>query len=306
MDLTGLKERAEAKKNAPAGGPAAGPQGAAGGVPQGGAAGGGIATSVKVSEANFEDEVLRRSMQVPVIVELGSDRAPVQMTVDLANLAAGDGGKWVHAFVDVDQNPMVAQAFRAKAVPTVIIVAAGRPLGEFEGEQPKEVLRQLVDQVLEQTAGQLEGMPAPAAQESAGEAEGPADPERDAAESALAEGDLPAAEEKFQALVDSRPGDHTLVEALRFVQVSRRVAEENDPAAAGQDEKIAGVLRQADVSVMAGNYAAGFTTLIDAIRVAAGDTKNLLRTRLLELLETLPTDDAEVLAARRNLATALY
>lgn len=263
-----------------------------------------MATSVKVSEANFEDEVLRRSMQVPVIVELGSDRAPVQMTVDLANLAAADGGTWVHAFCDVDQNPMVAQAFRAKAIPTVIIVAAGRPLGEFEGEQPKEVLRQLVDQVLQQTAGQLEGPPQTGAADGA--AEEPADPERDAAEAALADGDLRAAEEKFQALVDSRAGDHSLLEALRFVQVSRRVAEENDPAAEGQEAKIAEALRQADVAVMAGNYAAGFSTLIEQIRVAAGDTKNLLRTRLLELLETLPADDAEVLAARRSLATALY
>ena len=46
--------------------------------------------------------------------------------------------------------------------------------------------------------------------------------------------------------------------------------------------------------------------VIAAIRTSAGDEKNLLRTRLLELLDTLPANDPDALAARRNLATALY
>ena len=46
--------------------------------------------------------------------------------------------------------------------------------------------------------------------------------------------------------------------------------------------------------------------VIAAIRTSSGDEKNLLRTRLLELLDTLPANDPDALAARRNLATALY
>lgn len=302
VDLSGLKERAEARRQAPQ----QNTNTAAAGTANAGGSNTGAAlpTSVAVDENNFENEVLRRSMQVPVIVELTSQRAPVAMTDTLRSLAATDGGRWVHATADVDNSPMIAQAFRAKSVPMVIIVAAGRPIGEFEGEQPAEVLRQLVDQVLQQVEGQLEG--APQASPAGDDAAGPADPERDQAESALANGDLVAAEAAFQQLVDTRTGDHSLLEALRFVQASRRVAEESDPAAQGHDETVTAALRQADISVVAGNYAAGFNTLIDLIRTSAGDTKNVLRSRLLELLDSLPPSDPEVLAARRNLATALY
>lgn len=243
-------------------------------------------------------------MQVPVIVELTSARAPVAMTDTLRTLAANDGGRWVHATADVDRNPMIAQAFRAQAVPMVIIVAAGRPIGEFEGEQPAEVLRQLVDQVLAQVEGQLEGPP----QDSAvlDDVSEPADPERDAAEAALASGDLAAAEDAFRALVEARPADHSLREALRFVEASRRVSSDADPAATGLTGDAAAVLRSADELVVAGQYAAGFATVIDAIRTANAAAKNVFRQRLLELLEIRPSDDPEVLAARRNLATALF
>lgn len=293
VDLSGIKDRAEAQQR----GPQQPPGQPVGGAPTSGA------TSVQVSEQNFEAEVLMRSMKVPVLVELGSSRAPTAMTTTLKQMAAADGGTWVHAYADVDQAPGIAQAFRAQGVPMVIAVADGRPLTEFEGEQPEDQLRLVIDKVLEVTAGKLEGADA---QRAEGEPEEPADPERDAAESALAEGDLAAAEERFQALVDSRSGDHTLTEALRFVQVSRRVADENDPATEGQSEAIAEVLSKADIQIMAGNYAAAFETVVAAIRTSAGKEKNLLRTRLLELLDTLPANDPDALAARRNLATALY
>lgn len=258
---------------------------------------------MQVTEQNFEQEVLMRSMQVPVLVELGSSRAPTAMTATLQAMAASDGGKWVHAYADVDQSPGIAQAFRAQGVPMVIAVAGGRPLTEFEGEQPEDQLRAVVDKILEVTEGKLEGAGEPPVE---GEPEEPADPERDAAEAALAEGDLAAAEERFQALVDARTGDHNLIEALRFVQVSRRVADESDPATDGQRAEISDVLSTADIQIMAGSYASAFDTVIAAIRTSAGEEKNLLRTRLLELLDTLPANDPEALAARRNLATALY
>ena len=294
VDLSGLKDRAEAKQRGPQ-------QGAP--SPNGGAQQASSATSVQVSEQNFEQEVLMRSMQVPVLVELGSSRAPTAMTATLQSMAAADGGKWVHAYADVDQAPGIAQAFRAQGVPMVIAVAGGRPLTEFEGEQPEDQLRMVVDKVLEVTEGKLEGAPEASGE---GQPEESADTESDAAESSLAEGDLATAEERFQALVDSRTGDHSLIEALRFVQVSRRVAEENDPAAEGQRAELAEVLSKADIQIMAGSYAAAFETVIAAIRTSAGDEKNLLRTRLLELLDTLPANDPDALAARRNLATALY
>lgn len=287
VDLTGLKQRAEAKRDA-----------AKAGRSPGGT--GGPVTHVDVNEASFEQEVLVRSAQVPVVVELLSQQAPTPLTALLSALADEAGGQWVHATVDVDVSPGIAQAFQARAVPTVVAVAAGRPLADFEGEQPEDSLRQWLAAVLQATEGKLEGA------EATGEAESDeqetADVERDAAEEALAEGNLAIAEERFAALVDSRPDDHTLVEALRYVQAGRRATEQTD---AGEGT-VAAALRAADRALVSGEYASAFGVLVDAIRVSAGDDKATLRARLIELLEALPVDDPRVSAARRDLASALY
>ena len=291
VDLSGLKKRAETRRDAAAPGRAPGQ----GGPPQAG----GSRVRVEVDEASFEQEVLVRSDQVPVILELVSQRAPTALTATLAALAEEAGGQWVHATVDVDVAPGIAQALQARAVPTVYAVAAGRPLADFEGEQPEEALRQWLAAVLRATEGKLSG-PAPEAGEA--EPDEASDPERDAAEEALAEGDLATAEEHFTALVDARPGDHTLVEALQYVRAARRVSEVADAGEGTVPE----ALRAADAALLAGEYETAFSGLVGAVRVTAGDDRAALRARLLELLDALPADDPRVLAARRDLASALY
>lgn len=291
VDLSGLKKRAETRRGATDTGRAPGQ----GGPPPGS----GPEVVVEVDEASFEQEVLARSTQVPVILELVSQRAPTALTGLLDALAVEAGGQWVHATVDVDASPGIAQALQARAVPTVYAVAAGRPLADFEGEQPEEALRQWLAAVLRATEGKLGG-PAPDTDDV--EPEEPTDPERDAAEDALAEGDLAAAEERFTALVEARPGEHSLVEALRYVQAARRSTEATDSG----EGSVPDALRAADTALMGGEYEAAFSTLVDAIRVHVGDERVTLRARLLELLEALPVDDERVLAARRNLASALY
>lgn len=254
---------------------------------------------MEVDESSFEQEVLVRSAQVPVILELVSQRAPTALTSLLDAMALEADGQWVHATVDVDVSPGIAQALQARAVPTVYAVAAGRPLADFEGEQPEDALRQWLEAVLRATDGKLGG---PAPDHGDAEPEDDTDPERDAAEDALAEGDLAAAEERFSALVDTRPGEHSLVEALRYVQATRRTAEESDTG----EGTVPAALRSADGALVGGEYETAFATLVDAIRVHFGDDRASLRARLLELLEALPVDDPRVLAARRDLASALY
>lgn len=295
VDLSGLKKRAETRRGATDPGRAPGQ----GGPPGPGAQGSGPAVLVEVDEASFEQEVLVRSTQVPVILELVSQRAPTALTSLLDALAMEAGGQWVHATVDVDVSPGIAQALQARAVPTVYAVAAGRPLADFEGEQPEEALRQWLAAVLRATEGKLNG---PAPEGDGADPEEPTDPERDAAEDALAEGDLVSAEERFAALVESRPGEHALVEALRYVQATRRASEASETG----EGAVADALRAADEALVSGQYEAAFGSLVDAIRVHGGDERAALRARLLELLEALPVDDPRVLAARRNLASALY
>src|SRR6201999_2013229 len=89
VDLSGLKQRAQ--QPAPSGGPAAAPP----------------AGAAEVTEANFEEQVLVRSDEVPVVVLLWSPRSEscVELAETLSDLAAQDNGKWSLATVNVDVAP---------------------------------------------------------------------------------------------------------------------------------------------------------------------------------------------------------
>ncbi|MDT5273546.1 MAG: putative thioredoxin, partial [Mycobacterium sp.] len=122
--LAGAVDLSALKQSPPAGGDTAG----------GGSA---APAGIEVTEANFEDEVLLRSNQVPVVVLLWSPRSEVclQLADSLSDLAAADNGRWSLASVNVDVAPRVAQIFGVQAVPTVVALAAGQPLSSFQGIQ---------------------------------------------------------------------------------------------------------------------------------------------------------------------------
>jgi len=62
----------------------------------------------------------------------------------------------------------------------------------------------------------------------------------------------------------------------------------------------------ADLELMKGNPQAGFTVLINAIKIATGEDRDNLRARLLELFVVVGDSDPEVIKARRDLASALF
>ena len=150
VDLSGLKERAQAAPQQQS-------------APPGEGEGSGVVTSITITEANFEAEVLQRSTAVPVVVALiSSSRSPdsVALADTLERLAAADGGTWALARIDVDTNMRIAQAFGVQAIPTVIALAAGQPLADFQGPQPEPQLRGWIDAILRAVEGKLSGPPA--------------------------------------------------------------------------------------------------------------------------------------------------
>ena len=62
----------------------------------------------------------------------------------------------------------------------------------------------------------------------------------------------------------------------------------------------------ADLEFARGDVDPAIDRLIAVIRATEGDAREQARLRLVELLETLPVDDARALRARRELANALY
>jgi putative thioredoxin len=292
VDLSGLKQRAQ--QNASAGGPAGRATSAAEGAPE----------VTEVTEANFEQEVLVRSDEVPVVVLLWSPRsdACLQLVETLSGLAAEDNGNWSLATVNVDVTPRVAQIFGVEAVPTVVALAAGQPLSSFQGVQPADQLRRWVDSLLSATAGKLKG---PSGSEGSAEV----DPELAAAREHLEAGDFSAAKESYQAILDDNPGSVEAKAAIRQIDFLTRATAQRPDAVAIADAApgdIEAAFAAADVQILNQDVAAAFERLIALVRSTSGDERTRVRTRLIELFELFDPADPEVVVGRRNLANALY
>lgn len=289
VDLSGLKQRAQ--QNAAAGGPG----GQAAAAPPG---------ATEVTEANFENEVLMRSDEVPVVVLLWSPRsdACVQLVETLAGLASQDGGKWSLATVNVDVAPRVAQIFGVEAVPTVVALAAGQPISSFQGVQPPDQLRRWLDSLLSATAGKLKGA---AGSEEAEQV----DPELAQARQQLEVGDFEAARASYQALLDANPGSAEAKAAIRQIDFLTRATAQPPDAVAVADAApgdIEAAFAAADVQILNQDVSGAFERLIALVRNTSGDERTAVRTRLIELFELFDPADPEVVVGRRNLANALY
>ncbi|AFT99233.1 tetratricopeptide repeat protein [Nocardia brasiliensis] len=264
-----------------------------------GAAGGDYA----VTEANFETKVLRRSVQVPVVVALYSQRSPgsVELVRTLERLVGESGGAWDLATVEAESNMRIAQAFGVQGIPTVIAVAGGQPLADFQGAQPEPQVRQWLSAVVDAVAGKLPGGETPE--------EAPEDPRFVAAETALEQGDMAGAEAAYEAIIAAEPGNEEAKGALRQLRFLARAQEIPETAIATADADPANVdaaLDAADLELLSQLPEAAFERLIAVVKRTAGDDRTKARTRLLELFELFDQAEPFVVAARRKLAAALY
>lgn len=267
----------------------------------------GLAPVIDVTEATFQAEVLERSMQVLVVVDLWATWCGPckQLSPVLEKLAHEGGGNWVLAKIDVDANPQIAQAFGVQSVPTVVAIAGGQPLADFAGAQPEPQLRQWIAALQEAVKGKLAGPPPTG---DAAEPE-PEDPRFVAAENALDEGDFAGAEAAYNLILNSEPNNSQAQAALRQVRFLGRVQDlPNDAveAADAQPDAIDAQFAAADAELYSQRPEAAFDRLVALVRRTAGDDRTRVRTRLLELFELFDPAEPVVTAARRKLASALY
>ncbi|MCV6964503.1 tetratricopeptide repeat protein [Mycobacterium intermedium] len=298
VDLSGLKQRAQQKAAASASGRASSAEGGPSGP-----AGSDASVITQITDANFEDDAILRSDEVPVVVLLWSPRSDVcvDLLETLSGLAVEDQGTWSLATVNVDAAPAVARAFGIQAVPTVVALAARQPISSFEGFQPPDQLRRWVDSLVSATAGKLKGP------RSSQQAE--VDPAVAQARQELEDGDFDAARQSYQAILDADPNNAEAKGALRQIDFLSRATSQRPDAVAVADaapDDIDAALAAADVQILNQDVTAAFNRLIALVRRTSGDDRNKVRTRLIELFELFDPADPEVVAGRRNLANALY
>jgi putative thioredoxin len=297
VDLAAVKARSEAAARA-----AEAPPPSAGAV------------VVDVTEASFQAEVLDRSFQVPVLIDLWADWCEPckQLSPILERLATEGGGSWVLAKIDVEANPRISQALQVQGIPAVFAVIGGQLVPGFEGALPEPQVREFLAAVLQ--AGREAGLSGattsqPGADADAGGPSEPDDPRFTAAEEALQEGNYALATQRYRAILAEEPGNELAALALRQVELLHRV-ESADPALAARadtaPDDLDAQLAAADSALAANDVDRALTRLLDALRRMSGEDREAVRRRLVEYLELLGPEDPRVGPARREMARALF
>jgi putative thioredoxin len=240
--------------------------------------------------------------------------ASAQLARDLETLSDEFEGRFLLGKVDIDANPGLAQALQIPSVPLVALVLQGRLAPLLQDAPPLEELRQVLNQVLQAAAAQgITGRHQPRTQAAAEDAEGaepPVDPRYAPAQDALAEGDIERAVAEYQKLVDANPADAEAAGGLAMTKVLQRTATVDAAAArstaAERPDDIEAQTLVADLDLLGGHVDDAFGRLIDLVRRLAGDERDAARTHLIGLFAAVGNDDARVLKARRDLASALF
>ncbi|MBW3557234.1 MAG: thioredoxin [Actinobacteria bacterium] len=232
-----------------------------------------------VTDATFEQAVLDRSEQAPVVVDLWAPWCGPCKTLGpvLEKVIGETDGKVELAKVNVDESPRVAATFRVQSIPAVFALRDRQIVDQFIGAVPEAQVRAFVERLLPQ--------PSPA-------------------DKLVAIG----TEDALRAALDLQPDHPAAVVGLAELLVGRGATEEALSLLArvpetAETRRVAALARMTEAGSLptSGDLEAKLDALLERVR----DDESA-RQELLDLLEMLGPDDPRTNRYRRAMTSRLF
>lgn len=236
---------------------------------------------IDVTDDTFATEVVERSKQVPVVVDLWADWCGPckQLGPILEKVIEETQGKVVLVKVDVDANRQVASAFQVQGIPAVYALRDGKVVDHFVGAVPESNVRAFVAGLVP-----LE--------------------EEDAVGALVTAGD----ESSLRAALELEPGHEVAVVRLAELLVARGDAEAVSEALAlleripesADTRRVAAIAR-----VGAANHGSDVASELERLLDQVKDDEEA-RQRYIDLLEVMGADDPRTAGYRKLLTNRLF
>ena len=136
------------------------------------------------------------------------------------------------------------------------------------------------------------------------------EPEEIEAMDALEAGDYPTAEAAYKKWLVRKPNENLAKLGLAQTQLLMRTEGLELNAVIAQSmadpTSIELQLKAADVEMVNGGVEAAYTRLLHAVKITSGDDRTKVKNHLLDLFSLVDPSDPRLVAARKELASALF